>query len=32
MDPRLPLLGCRHIGTPPDRATTVSVCECDIVY
>ncbi|KAL5266641.1 hypothetical protein ACHWQZ_G003869 [Mnemiopsis leidyi] len=29
VDPRLPLLGCRHIGSPPDRASTVSLHEYD---
>ena len=27
IDPRLPLLGCRHIGTPPEGASTVSLCK-----
>ncbi|XP_063685881.1 putative transferase CAF17 homolog, mitochondrial [Bolinopsis microptera] len=29
IDPRLPLLGCRHIGSPPEGASTVSLSEYD---
>ena len=32
IDPRLPLLGCRHIGTPPEGASTVSLCKFYQMY